>query len=70
MHKPLTTLAAVGYAFIQPPLMMLFGFRRTEELRLLLAERANIERLIERIEQRSREAPDKSKGKEGGRKPE
>jgi hypothetical protein len=55
MHKPLTALAAVVYAFIQPPLMMLFGFRRTEELRLLLSDRANVELLINRIEQHSRQ---------------
>lgn len=61
MHKPLTTMAAVGYAFAQPPLMMLFGFQRTEEVRLLLSDRANIELLMDRIEQRSaaRRAPQK-----------
>ena len=53
MHKPLTTMAAVGYAFAQPPFMMLFGFERTEEVRLLLSNRENVELLMNRIEQRS-----------------
>ncbi|MFH0940125.1 MAG: hypothetical protein V1899_12725 [Planctomycetota bacterium] len=51
MHKPLTTLAAVTYAVSQPPLMLFFGFRRTEELRLLLTDRENVEALMQRIEQ-------------------
>jgi hypothetical protein len=38
----------------QPPLMLLFGFRRTEDLRLLLSERGNVEALMQRIELRSR----------------
>jgi hypothetical protein len=53
MHKPLTTLASVGYAFAQPPLMMFFGFKRTEEVRLLLSRRENVELLIDRIERQS-----------------
>lgn len=67
MHKPLTTLASVGYAMGQPPLMVLFGFRRTEDLRLLLSERGNVEALMQRIEQRSRErrAPE-APGPRGG----
>jgi hypothetical protein len=54
MHKPLTTLASVAYAMGQPPLMLFFGFRRTEDLRLLLSERGNVEALMQRIELRSR----------------
>jgi len=54
MHKPLTTLAAVTYAMGQPPLVLFFGFRRTEEVRLLLSERDNVEALMQRIELRSR----------------
>jgi len=54
MHKPLTTLASVSYAMGQPPLMLIFGFRRTEDLRLLLSERGNVEALMQRIERRSR----------------
>jgi len=69
MHKPLTTLASVGYAFAQPPLMMLFGFKRTEEVRLLLSKRENVELLMERIEQRSesrKHARKKASGRTGG----
>lgn len=55
MHRPLTTLASVGYTLGQPPLMFLFGFRRTEELRLLLSDRDNVEALMQRIERRSKE---------------
>ena len=55
MHKPLTTMASVAYAMGQPPLMFLFGFRRTEELRLLLSDRDNVEALIQRIERCSKE---------------
>jgi len=54
MHKPLTTLAAVTYAMGQPPMMLFFGFRRTEELRLLLSDRENVEALVQRIEHRSK----------------
>ena len=56
MHKPLTTLASVGYAMGQPPLILMFGFRRTEELRLLLSDRDNVEALMQLIERRSRKA--------------
>lgn len=56
MHKPLTTLASVAYAMGQPPLMFLFGFRRTEEVRLLLSDRNNVEALMQLIERRSRKA--------------
>jgi len=55
MHKPLLTLAAVSYAMSQPMLMLFFGFRRTEELRLLLSERNNVEALMQRIELRAKE---------------
>ena len=55
MHRPLTTLASVGYTLSQPPLMLLFGFRRTEELRLLLSDRDNVEALMQRLERRSQE---------------
>ena len=57
MHKPLTTLAAVGYAMTQPPLMLFFGLRRTEELRLLLSDRDNVEALMQRIERFSKARP-------------
>ena len=54
MHRPLATLAGAGYAFIQPPLMLMFGFRRTEELRLLLSDADSISALVDRIEKKSR----------------
>jgi len=76
MHKPLTTLAAVAYAMGQPPLLLLFGFRRTEELRLLLSERENVEALMQRIELRSQERaalplppPRRGRGSGGGGAP-
>ena len=55
MHKPLTTLASVAYAMGQPPLILMFGFRRTEELRLLLSDRDNVEALMQLIERHSQE---------------
>jgi hypothetical protein len=55
MHKPLTTVASVAYAMGQPPLMLFFGFQRTEDLRLLLSDRENVEALMQRIERRSRQ---------------
>lgn len=70
MHKPLTALAAVGYAFIQPPLMMLFGFRRTEEVRLLLSERENVELLMDRIESLSLEKREEGKAAKSAKKTE
>ena len=68
MHKPLITLAAVSYAMTQPMLMLFFGFRRTEDLRVLLSERDNVEALMQRIELRSKERQ-QSANRSGARQP-
>jgi hypothetical protein len=65
MHKPLTTLAATAYALGQPPLVLFFGFRRSEELRLLLSERENVEALMQRIELHSRQRSSPPKSADG-----
>jgi hypothetical protein len=68
MHKPLTTLASVSYTMAQPPLMLFFGFRRTEDLRVLLSDRDNVEALMQRIERHSKEEQLKRRdAKAGGR---
>ncbi|MCX7804619.1 MAG: hypothetical protein N3A38_05445 [Planctomycetota bacterium] len=55
MHRPLTTLTSVGYAFVQPPLALMFGFWRTEEIRLLLSDPECVSELLARIEAKALE---------------
>lgn len=53
MHRPLTTLASTAVTFSQPTLGIFFGFRRMAEWAALLNDRANIDRVIQRIEELS-----------------
>ena len=50
-HKPLTTLFHTGTLMLAPIASPLFGAERIHSLQTFLAERKNVERLIELIEE-------------------
>jgi len=54
-HRPVSFVASQGLLLTAPLLGAFFGFERVDELGRLLEDRANLDRLIERIEQLAQE---------------
>jgi hypothetical protein len=52
-HKPLTSLASHSVIFATPLLAPLFGLGRMEQLQTLMESSANIDRLMDRIEEKA-----------------
>jgi len=53
MHRPLAFLGSQGVVVFTPMLAPLFGLRNLQVLQHLLADRRNLDRLIERIEEQA-----------------
>lgn len=51
MHRPLAFLGSQGLVVFTPMLAPLFGLRNLQVLQHLLADRQNLDRLLERIEE-------------------
>jgi hypothetical protein len=52
-HKPLASLAGHSVVFAAPLMAPLFGMKRMDQLQRLMESSANLDRLIDRIEERA-----------------
>jgi hypothetical protein len=64
LHRPLMFLGSQGLVVLTPMLAPLFGLRNLQVLQALLAEKDNLDRLLERIEELAHE-----RDRQGGLEP-